>query len=157
MPQAQIKGLSLRTEIDHDLPPVLIGDRGRIEQILSNLVFNAIKFTEVGYVLIHISPVGSEQWLLQVVDTGIGMDKDEQAYIFEPFRQVDETTKRQFGGVGLGLSIVRQLVTEMNGSVTVTSHVGVGSTFTVLLPQHIMQDLSSERKVTVPSLRMIGD
>ena len=157
MPQAQIKGLSLRVEIDNDLPTVLIGDYGRIEQILSNLVFNAIKFTEVGYVLIHIGPVGSEQWLLQVVDTGIGMDENEQTYIFEPFRQVDETTKRQFGGVGLGLSIVKQLVTEMKGTVTVTSHVGVGSTFTVLLPQHIVQDIPLARQPTTSSLKMIGD
>lgn len=157
MPQAQIKGLAIQAQIDNDIPTVLVGDRARIEQILSNLVFNAIKFTETGYVLIHIGSVGNEQWLLQVVDTGIGMDENEQTFIFEPFRQVDETTKRQFGGVGLGLSIVKQLVTEMKGTVTVTSHVGVGSTFTVLLPQHIVQDLPPARQPTVRSLKMIGD
>lgn len=140
-PQAQSKELPLRVEIDDDLPGVLVGDRNRIEQILSNLLFNAIKFTEEGYVLIHVGAVGDDQWLMQVVDTGIGMNADEIEDIFEPFRQVDETTHRQFGGVGLGLSIVKQLVTEMKGKVTVTSHVGVGSTFTILLPQHIMQEV----------------
>lgn len=155
LPQAQSKGLPLRVQIDEDLPSVLVGDRNRIEQILSNLLFNAIKYTEDGYVLIHVGAAGEEQWLMQVVDTGIGMSADEQMYIFEPFRQVDETSKRQFGGVGLGLSIVKQLVTEMDGKVTVTSYMGGGSTFTVLLPQHVVQDLSSG--VTSKSLKMIGD
>lgn len=154
LPQAQLKGLPLRVDIDNDLPGFLVGDRNRIEQILSNLLVNAIKFTEEGYVLIHVGAVGEEQWLIQVVDTGIGMSADEQEDIFEPFRQVDETTKRQFGGVGLGLSIVQQLVTEMNGKVSVTSHMGVGSTFTVLLPQHVVQDMT--RRVTSKSLKMIG-
>ncbi|MBE2221219.1 MAG: hypothetical protein IAF02_06750 [Anaerolineae bacterium] len=155
MPQAQLKGLPLRVDMSDDLPDTLIGDPTRIEQIVSNLVFNAIKFTEKGYILIHTSSVGKEQWLIQVVDTGIGMDENEQVDIFEPFRQVDETTKRQFGGVGLGLSIVKQLVTEMGGSVSVISHAGVGSTFTVLLPQHIVQTVS--RKPTLKSLSMIGE
>ena len=128
LPQAQSKGLPLRVDIDDDLPNVMVGDRNRIEQILSNLLVNAIKFTKAGYVLIHVGSVGNEQWLMQVVDTGIGMSADEQVDIFEPFRQVDETTKRQFGGVGLGLSIVKQLVAEMNGTITVTSQMGIGST-----------------------------
>ena len=156
MPQAQLKGLPLRVDMDNDLPDALIGDQNRIEQILSNLVFNAIKFTEEGYVLIYAGAVGKEQWLMQVVDTGIGMNEEEQLGIFEPFRQVDETTKRQFGGVGLGLSIVKQLVTEMKGTVNVTSHVGVGSTFTVVLPQHIVQNLPPSHQPTVKSLKMIG-
>jgi signal transduction histidine kinase len=157
LPQAQLKDLSLRVDIDHDLPASLVGDQGRIEQIISNLVLNAIKFTEAGYVLIHVGLVGRRQWLIQVVDTGIGMDEDELAYIFEPFRQVDETPDRQFGGVGLGLSIVKQLVSEMNGTVNVTSHVGVGSTFTVVLPQHIVQIIPPTQRSTVKSLQMIGD
>ena len=157
MPAAQLKNLSLRIDVDDDLPVALIGDNGRIEQILSNLVFNAIKFTDKGYVLIHVGAVGSEQWLLQVVDTGIGLNEDEQTYIFEPFRQVDGTIGREFGGVGLGLSIVAQLVDEMNGSITVTSQVGKGSTFTVVLPQHIVQDRPPTHQPTVKSLKMIGD
>jgi signal transduction histidine kinase len=157
LPQAQVKGLSLRIDLDSDLPRILIGDKQRIEQILSNLVFNAIKFTDKGYVLIHAGSVGEDQWIMQVVDTGIGMDEEELLDIFEPFRQVDESIERQFGGVGLGLSIVKQLVAEMSGSVNVTSHVGTGSTFTVLLPQHIMQDLPPARQPTVKSLKMIGD
>ena len=156
LPQARLKGLPLRVEIDEDLPSVLVGDKKRLEQILSNLLFNAIKFTEKGYVLIHIGTVGDDQWLMQVVDTGIGMNEDEQEDIFEPFRQVDETTKRQFGGVGLGLSIVKQLVAEMQGTITVTSHVGVGSTFAILLPQHIVQEIQRQ-PITSKALDMIGD
>ena len=139
-PEAQLKKLPLRVNVDNDLPSALIGDEARIEQILSNLVLNAIKFTETGYVLIHAETIGDDRWMLQVVDTGVGMDDDEQLYIFEPFRQVDESAGRLFGGVGLGLSIVKQLVTEMKGSINVTSRAGAGSTFTVLLPQHVVQD-----------------
>ncbi len=141
LPQAQAKNLPLRVHIDDDLPSVLIGDEGRIEQILSNLVFNAIKFTKKGNVLIHAGSVGDDQWILQVVDTGLGMDEEQQTYIFEPFRQADESIGRESGGVGLGLSIVNQFVTEMKGTITVTSRVGAGSTFTVLLPQHVVQDI----------------
>ena len=140
LPEAQLKQLPLRVNIDNDLPGALVGDEARIEQILSNLVFNAIKFTEKGHVLIHAGTNGADQWMLQVVDTGIGMNEDEQKYAFEPFRQADESAGREFGGVGLGLSIVNQLVIEMKGSITVTSQVGRGSTFTVLLPQHIVQE-----------------
>lgn len=157
LPQAQLKNVPLRVDIDNDLPTVLTGDKARIEQILSNLVFNAIKFTEEGYVMIHAGAVGDDQWLMQVVDTGLGMEKDQLTAIFEPFRQVDETTKRHYGGVGLGLSIVKQLVTEMEGSVTVTSYVGVGSTFTVVLPQHIAEDIPPSRQKTVKSLKIIGN
>lgn len=141
LPQAQAKNLPLRVHIDDDLPSVLIGDEARIEQILSNLVFNAIKFTKEGNVLIHAGASGEDRWILQVVDTGKGMHENQQAYIFEPFRQVDESIGRESDGVGLGLSIVKQFVTEMKGTITVTSRVGAGSTFTVLLPQHVVQDI----------------
>lgn len=134
LPLALRKGLPLKVKIDPRLPSAVMGDRGRTEQILSNLVVNAIKFTETGGVLIHIRQDGDMHWALQVEDTGIGMSEENLAYIFEPFRQVDETAARRFGGVGLGLAIVQQLVTAMNGTVSVKSKVGQGSTFTVVLP-----------------------
>lgn len=134
LPLALQKGLSMRIEIDPALPDVLIGDKARIEQILSNLVVNAIKYTQSGDILIRVCLDAPAQWILQVKDSGIGISEEEQAYIFEPFRQVDETVGRKFGGVGLGLSIVHQLVKAMNGTVRVESSLGKGSTFTVILP-----------------------
>jgi signal transduction histidine kinase len=134
LPLALQKGLSMHIEVDPALPDVLIGDKARIEQILSNLVVNAIKYTQSGDILIHVRREGNTEWVLQVKDTGIGISEEDQAYIFEPFRQVDETVGRKFGGVGLGLSIVKQLVEAMDGAVSVESKVGLGSTFTVILP-----------------------
>lgn len=134
LPLAHRKGLALEVEVDPHLPQSVIGDSGRIEQILSNLVINAIHFTESGRVSIYVRREGETQWMLQVKDTGIGMSRETQAFIFEPFRQADESTIRKSSGVGLGLAIVQQLVTVMQGTVHVESEVGQGSTFTVLLP-----------------------
>jgi signal transduction histidine kinase len=130
------KGLSMHIDIDPNLPDMLIGDKARIEQILSNLVVNAIKYTRTGEIMIRVRLEGAKQWLMQVQDTGIGISEEDQEYIFEPFRQVDETVGRKFGGVGLGLSIVKQLVKAMDGTVGVDSRLGQGSTFTVILPLH---------------------
>jgi signal transduction histidine kinase len=128
------KGLSMRVEVSRDLPEMLIGDEGRIAQVLSNLVVNAIKFTKKGGVTIRVFKCDPARWALQVRDTGIGIDPESQAQIFEPFRQADETTSRKYGGVGLGLAIAQQLVRAMNGSIQVESKPGQGSTFTVYLP-----------------------
>ena len=126
--------MSLQVKVDPHLPPTVIGDRGRTEEILSNLVVNAIKFTDTGGVAIYVNRDDDEHWALQVKDTGIGISEENLARIFEPFHQVDETTSRKFGGVGLGLAIVQQLVTAMNGTVSVKSKIGQGSMFTVILP-----------------------
>jgi signal transduction histidine kinase len=142
LPLALKKGLTMQIEVDSDLPNSLIGDRARTEQILSNLVVNAIKYTQTGNIEIHVSKDGSARWIMQVKDTGIGISKDDQSYIFEPFRQADETMGRKFGGVGLGLAIVRQLVTAMGGAVHVESKIGHGSTFIVTLPLHTKKELS---------------
>jgi signal transduction histidine kinase len=127
------KGLAMHVEVDSGLPNLIIGDKTRIEQILSNLVINAIKYTQTGSILIRAYKDEAAQWFLQVKDSGIGISKEDQATIFEPFRQADETMGRRYGGVGLGLAIVKQLVTIMNGSVSVESELGRGSTFTVAL------------------------
>ena len=142
LPLAMQKGLAMHVEVDSALPDILIGDKARIEQILSNLVVNAIKYTQSGSIAIRVRGEGSTEWVLLVMDTGIGISAEDQTYIFEPFRQVDETAGRKFGGVGLGLSIVKQLVEAMDGTVSVESKVGVGSTFTVVLP------LRAERRGT---------
>jgi signal transduction histidine kinase len=127
------KGLSMWVDLAPELPETLIGDETRIEQVLGNLVVNAIKFTKNGGVTIRAFK-GGNSWVMQVKDTGIGIDPESQVHIFEPFRQADETTSRKYGGVGLGLAIAQQLVKAMKGSIHVESKPGQGSTFTVYLP-----------------------
>lgn len=128
------KGISLHKELTNRVPQTVIGDQARTEQILSNLVVNAIKFTNTGRVNIRIDGQGETNWVLRVEDTGAGISEEDMQMIFEPFRQVDETTSRRYGGVGLGLSIVLLLVKAMNGAIRVDSKLGQGSTFTVTLP-----------------------
>ena len=98
------------------------------------LLGNAIKFTENGEISICFSKVNDSQWKVAVRDTGIGITKDAQQFIFEPFRQADESMTRKYGGMGLGLSVARELSILMRGSIQVESEVGKGSLFTVTLP-----------------------
>ena len=136
-PQAHEKDLEIAPVIPPGFPEHVLGDPGRLRQILSNLVGNAIKFTARGEVVIE-AEVRSERsgWIcvgLHVRDTGIGIPHDRQAAIFESFTQVDGSTTRRYGGTGLGLTICRQLVQLMDGTLTVASEPGTGSTFTVEL------------------------
>jgi signal transduction histidine kinase len=131
---AEEKGLELVHEIDPDLPITLVGDPPRLQQILTNLLGNAIKFTENGTVTASVYRVNEDEWALAVQDTGPGIPQEAQEYIFEPFGQVDGTITRVHEGSGLGLSIVKNLVTLMNGRVTLKSDSGQGSLLTVILP-----------------------
>jgi len=131
---AQARGLELTSHIASDLPGVLFGDRQRLHQILVNLVGNAIKFTGEGTVHVRAYRCDVENWRLEVSDTGSGIPPEAQSYIFEPFRRVDESPTREHAGAGLGLSIVKQLVSMMGGEITLESRVRRGSTFTVVLP-----------------------
>jgi signal transduction histidine kinase len=128
------KGLKLTSELDPDLPETLHGDSARLQQILVNLVNNAVKFTEAGSIHVKIRKMNEQCWNLIISDTGQGIPKDELPYIFETFRQVEGTTTRVHGGFGLGLSIVKQLVTLMGGNISVDSTLGKGSTFSITLP-----------------------
>lgn len=128
------KGISLHKEITTRVPQTVVGDQARTEQILSNLVVNAIKFTNTGRVNIRIDGQEETNWVLRVEDTGTGISEEDMQTIFEPFRQADETTSRRYGGVGLGLSIVLLLVKAMDGTIRVDSKLGQGSMFTVTLP-----------------------
>jgi signal transduction histidine kinase/DNA-binding NarL/FixJ family response regulator len=127
------KGLGLDCSIPADLPTALIGDAGRLRQILTNLVGNAIKFTEHGEVRINAEAIevdaASAFIAFTVTDTGIGIPPDKQQHIFEAFAQADSSTTRRFGGTGLGLSIANQLCEMMGGEIAVTSEPGHGSTF----------------------------
>lgn len=130
---ARSKGLELRCVLSPGVPRTLIGDPVRLRQILLNLVNNAIKFTQVGFVEVRaeIDTAASPDTVIRftVEDSGIGMTEAQQAVIFEPFRQADGSTTRRYGGTGLGLSISRRLVELMNGEIGVESVPSKGSTF----------------------------
>ncbi|MCK9467827.1 MAG: ATP-binding protein [Porticoccaceae bacterium] len=139
-PSAHQKGLELILDLAPNLPQALIGDNLRIRQIVYNLVSNAIKFTSSGEVIVRVSARGSTtvgkqaRLLIQVIDTGIGIPEKQRALIFEPFSQADNSISRRFGGSGLGLTIVRNLVTLMDGTIHIDSTAGKGTTFAVELP-----------------------
>ena len=131
--RAHQKGLELLCEIDPDVPAGVVGDPTRINQVLTNLVGNAVKFTERGHVLVvvrqHSRTEDSARLQFSVTDTGIGIPPEKHAAIFEPFRQADGSTTRRFGGTGLGLTISATLVRLMGGRLWVESAAGAGSTF----------------------------
>ena len=131
---ASDKRLRLTSEIDDDLPETLNGDAARLQQILVNLVTNAIKFTDQGEIRVNLRRTGDAKWGIEVEDTGQGIPEADIPYIFDTFRQVEGATTRVHGGFGLGLSIVKQLVNLMSGDVKVTSQVNVGTKFTIVLP-----------------------
>jgi signal transduction histidine kinase/HPt (histidine-containing phosphotransfer) domain-containing protein len=130
---AQQKGLALVSECDADVPSAVIGDPVRFQQIVGNLVGNAIKFTEHGHVHVGVreeaQAEGSTTLHVSVTDTGIGIPKDKQATVFEAFQQADGSTTRRFGGTGLGLTISATLAGLMGGRLWMESEPGVGSTF----------------------------
>ncbi|MCC7075969.1 MAG: response regulator [Acidimicrobiia bacterium] len=136
--QATSKGLDLVCDTAGDVPSHVIGDAGRIRQVLINLIGNAVKFTDEGEVVltVDLAERHADQVVLRfaVTDTGIGIPEDKCTSMFDAFTQLDDSMTRRFGGSGLGLAITRQLIEIMGGSISVSSAFGEGSTFTVLLP-----------------------
>ncbi len=136
--QAAQKNLSLAVDIADDVPDRLIGDPGRIRQVLLNLVGNALKFTSVGEVRVSVTARARADARvalhLSISDTGIGMTEQEVRHVFEPFTQADSSITRRYGGTGLGLAIVQRIVDLMGGHTQVRSAPGYGSTFEVELP-----------------------
>ena len=129
--RAGSKKLELAAYMAPGVPAVVEGDPIRLTQILSNLVNNALKFTETGGVLIRLEPAAAGGIALSVNDTGIGIAADKLATIFEPFTQAEQSTSRRFGGTGIGLTICRRLAGAMGGDLTVESKAGSGATFTL--------------------------
>jgi PAS domain S-box-containing protein len=134
---AQDKGLIFRTLLEEELPDVVNGDVHRLGQILNNLLNNAIKFTEDGYIILSVYVESEEEdhylLLFEVADTGIGIPEEKQAVIFDPYQQASQRTSRYFGGTGLGLSIVKKLVEQVNGEIHLESEEGRGTTFKIKL------------------------
>lgn len=132
---AETKGLNLQFEVDEDVPMELKGDPLRIQQVLINLISNAIKFTDRGSVIVRVGKSHNGKSIkISVTDTGIGLSNDEILRIFESFTQSDFSITRRYGGTGLGLSISKNLVEKMGGSIGVESQPGKGSTFYFTLP-----------------------
>jgi signal transduction histidine kinase len=153
-PVARARGLALVYEIDPALPSPLAGDERRLRQIVLNLAGNAIKFTKRGTVTVRASAsdrgeAGGVVLHVEVADTGIGIAKDVQAAVFDPFEQADGSNTRRFGGTGLGLSISARLVALMGGAIAVASEPGVGSTFSF--------SVRLERATQSPAAALVGE
>ncbi|WP_419192988.1 PAS domain S-box protein [Kolteria novifilia] len=132
--RADTKGLRLTTEYQGAVPAVVESDATRLRQILINLLSNAVKFTDAGSVVLRVSLTDKEMIRFDVADTGIGLTPQQQVSIFSPFSQADASTSRRFGGTGLGLTICQRLTTLLQGTITVESKPGSGSTFSVEIP-----------------------
>jgi len=133
-PIAAEKQVTLRIERASDAPASLTTDRMRVEQVLKNLISNAVKFTEKGEVVLQAAAARDGRIAFAVRDTGIGIAENQQAVVFEAFRQADGTTSRKYGGTGLGLSISRELARLLGGEIRLESAPGLGSTFTLEIP-----------------------
>jgi CheY-like chemotaxis protein/signal transduction histidine kinase len=133
-PVADERGLMLEIAFAEDCPRTIETDRLRLEQVLKNLLSNALKFTERGSVRLAVSRVGTDKLGFEVRDTGIGIAKEQQDNIFEAFHQADGTISRRYGGTGLGLSISRELVRLLGGTIKLDSKAGEGSRFIVTVP-----------------------
>ncbi|HYD80267.1 MAG TPA: response regulator [Paucimonas sp.] len=133
-PLAREKNLAFTVEADPGAPPMLTTDNGRLQQIMKNLISNALKFTQRGEVAVHAFPAGAGRIAFAVRDTGIGIPEHQQDFVFEAFRQADGTTSRTYGGTGLGLSISRELAHLLGGEIRLQSSPGQGSVFTLEIP-----------------------
>jgi PAS domain S-box-containing protein len=144
-PTADKKQLRFSLEVGEEMPPRVIGDCGRIRQILLNLMSNAVKFTAAGSVCVSVVVEAKEENLLRfsVRDTGIGLSPQQVSNLFQAFTQADASTTRRFGGTGLGLSIAKRLVELMGGRIDVVSRLGEGSTFWFNLPLKRGKDRSA--------------
>lgn len=141
--KAREKGLEIRTDVQDDLP-LIHADGLRMEQIVLNLLDNAIRYTEMGEVFVRVAKSGVHRVMMQVEDTGTGIPEEELPLIFERFYRVDKSRSREYGGTGLGLSIVKSLVELQGGSIRVLSQAGKGTRFEIIFP--VSNDNESEEK-----------
>jgi PAS domain S-box-containing protein len=148
------KRVALTTEVWPELGTVLT-DRYKLEQVVSNLIGNAVKFTSVGAIKITAGLLDEERWFLEVSDTGIGISSEALSYIFDEFRQVDDRLARSYGGTGLGLAITRKIVELLEGEISVTSEPQAGSRFRIVWPLKVRQRTGTgslvEKSVPAPT------
>jgi HAMP domain-containing protein/signal transduction histidine kinase/CheY-like chemotaxis protein len=160
---AEGKGLEFKMEIERGAPKTIYSDPKRLQQILKNLISNAIKFTDTGGVTVRVAAAESgwsptsttlnaaEQVLaISVIDTGIGISEDQQQIVFEPFRQADGTSSRKYSGTGLGLSISRDLTHLLGGELRLSSEPGKGSTFTLFIPKEFVESAARPPRIQPP-------
>lgn len=143
--RATEKGISLDLKIPEPIPQTIISDSSRLRQIITNMVGNAIKFTEQGGVTIilrYIHTHGRPQIAIDVADSGIGMNQQQQEAVFKPFVQADSSITRRFGGTGLGLSISRKLSHALGGDIVLSSEAGVGTTFTATINANTSENIT---------------
>ncbi len=155
--QAIEKNIDFFLEVDQDIPDYLVGDEHKLGQILNNLIFNAIKFTEKGFVKLRVEMIPKSEQLIEVafmiIDSGIGISKEDQDKIFESFNQADSSATRKYGGTGLGLTISKNMAELMKGSLAVSSELLKGSVFTLKLPYVVNEDVvkdTAHPEVIVP-------
>lgn len=144
---AEGKGIALEVTTDEQMPALVMSDEKKLEQIIINLVGNAIKFTDEGGVYIDISHINTDTWQCKIRDTGIGIEGDHLESIFQPFQQVDNSSTRRFKGTGLGLSISKRLVEVLNGNLSVASELNKGTTFTITMPRTIEGEKTQEEQM----------
>ncbi len=161
-PRARAKGLDLMIDFDMFLPTRYIGDPGRLRQVLTNLVGNAVKFTETGHVLIRVVGLeideGSQQLHVTVEDTGIGIAAENLDHVFGEFNQVESQTNRKFEGTGLGLAITQKLIERMGGAVWVDSEFGKGSSFGFRLTMAVAEDeAASQTPIDIRRALVVDD
>jgi len=141
--RAHDKSIEIAAHIARGVPPTIQGDPIRLRQVLTNLVNNAVKFTENGAVLLAVTPAPARdgEFMIEfsVTDTGVGVAAEEQQRIFDAFEQADDSVTRRFGGTGLGLAICRQIIGLMHGSMTLVSEQGRGSRFSFVIPANVAQ------------------
>ncbi len=160
-PQAKKKDISIEAHIDAEVPFDLIGDPQHLKQILINLIGNAVKFTEHGYVSTHVTLLdGADnppRLQITIRDTGIGMSQQAQQKIFEQFTQADNSVTRRYGGSGLGTTIAKQLVELMGGNIHLQSSEGQGTTFTLSLPYIEREKHSAQRQLSPTRSLLLSD
>ncbi|MGC4057493.1 MAG: response regulator [Chitinophagaceae bacterium] len=162
-PVARDKGLSFDIIMGEQLPSTVETDKLRLEQILRNLIANALKFTQKGSVTLKIAPAPKGNIAFYVIDTGIGIPEEKQRMIFEAFQQADGSTRRKFGGTGLGLSISKELSRLLGGDIQLDSKPQEGSTFILIIPvsyrpyQDITSSMSESSMAPVPAKRRTAE
>lgn len=142
---AESRNVTLSASVEPGLTRPVLFDPKRLDQILSHLVANAVKFTENGAADLRIAPDGPDWITFTVADTGVGIDPDQIDALFEPFHQADQSATRAFGGAGLGLTIVKRLTTAMGGTVTAEGEPGAGAAFTLRLPARFAPEQDADR------------